>query len=179
MKATGIIRKIDELGRIVIPKEIRKTMQIASGDSVEIFTQPDETIILKKYSVLKDFEILGMHTAKSVFTVCKTACALIDRDSVVCIAGGRQKDEKQKISEALREKITSCKNYQLERQSPFLKLTNDANSPNVIALEIITANGECAGALALLDDAFASVSSETLKALETAAAFLGAAINFE
>ncbi len=61
MKATGIVRRIDDLGRVVIPKEIRRTMRIREGDPLEIFTGPNEEVVFKKYSPIGELSQFAMH----------------------------------------------------------------------------------------------------------------------
>ena len=83
MKATGIVRRIDDLGRIVIPKEIRRTMRMREGDPLEIFTNNSGEIMLKKYSMMEGLATLGQSYAESLYRVSGLACAICDSDRVV------------------------------------------------------------------------------------------------
>ena len=88
MKATGIVRRIDDLGRVVIPKEIRKTLKIKEGTPLEIFTDREGQIILKKYSPIGELNNFAEEYAEAlVQTTGLTAC-ITDRDVVVAAAGG-------------------------------------------------------------------------------------------
>ena len=87
MKATGIVRRIDDLGRVVVPKEIRRTFRIREGDSLEIFTGQEGEIILKKYSPMKELADFSVDYVESIarttgYTVCVT-----DKEKVVAAAG--------------------------------------------------------------------------------------------
>ena len=100
MKATGIVRRIDDLGRVVIPKEIRRTMRIREGDPLEIFTERDGEVIFKKYSPIGE---LGEFAAGYAETLAKTsgiAVVITDKDSVIAVSGAPKKELVEKrISE--------------------------------------------------------------------------------
>lgn len=87
MKATGVVRRIDDLGRIVIPIEIRRTMNIRDGDPLEIFVEKDGEVILKKYSAIAELNGFAQQIADSVFTSSEHLTFVTDRDSVVAVAG--------------------------------------------------------------------------------------------
>ena len=102
MKATGIVRRIDELGRIVIPKEIRRTLKIREGSPLEIFTNTDGSVVFKKYSQLGEMESYTDIFAKSVFTSFGTWCAIADLDKIVSASGSKMKEL---IGENINEEI--------------------------------------------------------------------------
>ena len=87
MKATGIVRRIDELGRVVIPKEIRKTLRLSSGDPLEIFTERDE-LLFKKYSPIKSIDGYAAQFASGMSEISGHASLVCDTDSIIAIAGG-------------------------------------------------------------------------------------------
>lgn len=91
MKETGIVRRIDELGRVVIPKEIRKTLRIKEGDPLEIFTDRDE-LMMKKYSPVQSMGEFAESFAESLAEVSECVIAVFDTDVVLYLAGGRMKD---------------------------------------------------------------------------------------
>lgn len=91
MKATGIVRRIDDLGRIVIPKEIRRTLRIRERDALEIFTDRDGEVILKKYSPIADLEDFAQEYAESLFESTQHACLITDRDAFLAVAGSGKK----------------------------------------------------------------------------------------
>ena len=87
MKATGIVRRIDDLGRVVIPKEIRRTMRIREGDPLEIFTDNDGEVIFKKYSPIGELSEFAGQYAEVLFKVGGHPVVITDRDHVVSVAG--------------------------------------------------------------------------------------------
>lgn len=91
MKATGIVRRIDDLGRIVIPKEIRRTLRIRERDALEIFTDRDGEVILKKYSPIADLEDFAQEYADSLFESTGHIALIIDRDTFIAAAGASKK----------------------------------------------------------------------------------------
>lgn len=105
MKATGIVRRIDELGRVVIPKEIRKTMRIRESDPLEIFTDKDGEIILKKYSPIGDLMEFSRGYTDAINKSINRIVLICDKDTIVSVSGGSKKEYlDKKISKDL-EKI--------------------------------------------------------------------------
>ena len=92
MKATGIVRRIDDLGRVVIPKEIRRTMRIREGDPLEIYTAPDGELIFKKYSPMGDFAEFTAQYAEVLNKALGMPVLITDRDRVIALAGVPKKD---------------------------------------------------------------------------------------
>ena len=108
MKATGIVRRIDELGRVVIPKEIRKTLRIHEGENVEIFVDTSENIILKKFSVMKKLEDFAQNLTDVVNSYIKHNIIITDTDSIIAASGEyKKKYLKQPISNNLLTSIQS------------------------------------------------------------------------
>lgn len=91
MKATGIVRRIDDLGRVVIPKEIRRTMRIREGDPLEIFTDRDGEVILKKYSPIGELSQFAEEYAESISKTLDCITLVSDSDQIIAIAGGSKK----------------------------------------------------------------------------------------
>ena len=92
MKATGIVRRIDDLGRVVVPKEIRRTLRIREGDPLEIFTDREGEIILKKYSPIGELSLFSQQYADSLAQTSGHIVCITDRDQVIAISGGSKKD---------------------------------------------------------------------------------------
>ena len=92
MKATGIVRRIDDLGRVVIPKEIRRTMHIREGDPLEIFTDKEGGVIFKKYSPLGELSSFAGDCCTSLYTVSGMYCSVCDMDNVIAYAGQGKRD---------------------------------------------------------------------------------------
>ena len=105
MKATGIVRRIDDLGRIVIPKEIRRTMRITESDPLEIFTDREGEIILKKYSPIGEMGTFAKQYAESMAQVSGHIAMISDRDQFIAVAGGMKNMLGKSISRELEEKI--------------------------------------------------------------------------
>ncbi len=104
MKATGIVRRIDDLGRIVIPKEIRRTLRIRETDPLEIFTETDGTVILKKYSPIGELSDFAQEYAEALSHIASHTVIITDRDQVIAVAGGSKKEYMgREISEELED----------------------------------------------------------------------------
>ena len=124
MKATGIMRRIDELGRIVIPKEIRKGLRIKEGENLEIYVE-NETIVLKKYSALKSLTDMATIYAEVVNSLIKENIIITDTDTVIAASGKYKKKLLNKdISEELLSSIQRRENI-LEKHKKTLKITNE------------------------------------------------------
>ena len=91
VKATGIIRKIDDLGRVVIPKEIRRTLRIREGDPLEIYTDREGEVILKKYSMMEDMGILAQQYADALAQTTGHQVAVTDREHIIAASSGTKK----------------------------------------------------------------------------------------
>lgn len=106
MKATGIVRRIDDLGRVVIPKEIRRTLRIREGDPLEIFTDREGEIILKKYSPIGELGTFAKQYAESLAQTLGYLVCVTDTDQVIAAAGpGKKEVQEQYISKQLEEAI--------------------------------------------------------------------------
>ena len=92
MKATGIVRRIDDLGRVVIPKEIRRTMRIREGDPLEIFTDRDGEVIFKKYSPIGELGDFAAQICDSLHRSTDAIAAVCDRDSIIAVSGASKRD---------------------------------------------------------------------------------------
>ena len=153
MKATGIVRRIDELGRVVIPKEIRRTLRIKEGDPLEIFTERDE-LMLKKYSPIATLERFSKATARSLNDLCGKLAVICDTDGVLHAFGDGKKDFDGKTLSMDMDKILK------ERRSYVASMRDGGDIPPLTspAEEGITAQvivpivsgGDCLGAVAVL-----------------------------
>lgn len=104
MKATGIVRRIDDLGRVVIPKEIRRTMRIHEGDPLEIFTSKDGEVIFKKYSAVGDLANFASEYADALSKISGYSAAITDKDVIIAVSGiGKKELSEKKISDKLEE----------------------------------------------------------------------------
>ncbi len=153
MKATGIVRRIDELGRVVIPKEIRRTLRIREGDPLELFTDRDE-LMLKKYSPIASVERFAEGTAKSLNEQSGYLAAISDSDVILSAAGNGKKGLIGKtVSEKLTEIMQSRRSYFANRSESgeICKICEDEEE-NFTAQVIvpIVSGGDCLGSVILL-----------------------------
>ncbi len=173
MKATGIVRRIDDLGRVVIPKEIRRTMRIREGDPLEIYTQSDGEVIFKKYSPIGE---LGADTKQYADVLSRTtglAVAICDRDHVVAAAGMPKKDiVGKRISPMLESYMERRSGYVLGTDKDNIVISEDAPK-EVAVMSPIIGGGDILGAVALLcDDSKKTPGVVDVKLTQVAAGFL-------
>ena len=118
MKATGIVRRIDDLGRVVIPKEIRRTLRLREGTPLEIFTDREGEIILKKYSPMVELAAFATQYAESMAQSTGMMVCITDRDQIIAVSGGPKKDllqkniSKQAVSDLIRRATTQMRGYE-------------------------------------------------------------------
>ncbi|MBS6601132.1 MAG: stage V sporulation protein T [Clostridium sp.] len=175
MKATGIVRRIDDLGRVVIPKEIRRTLRIREGDPLEIFTDREGGIILKKYSPINELTDFSREYAESLQDVIGHIILISDKDAFISVSGTSKEDyEDRKVSSRLDEVMEGRKSVLLGLSDKIIPLHKD-DSMDEYKYEIIApimAQGDAIGSVIILskDEAIGELE---LKLAETAAAFLG------
>lgn len=177
MKATGIVRRIDDLGRVVIPKEIRRTLRIREGDPLEIFTDREGGVILKKYSPIGELSEFSREYAESLQQTIGNIIVVCDKDSIISVSGAAKKEYvDKKISMELEKIMEGRKAIVLgEGSEKVISLYDDENnkySAQVMA-PIIT-QGDAIGAVLILSvDPGTKFGDLELKLAETAASFLG------
>nr|WP_300305591.1 stage V sporulation T C-terminal domain-containing protein [uncultured Anaerostipes sp.] len=175
MRATGIVRRIDDLGRIVIPKEIRKTMHIRESDPLEIFTERDGGIILKKYSPIGEMSTSAQQYADAIAASLPHTVCVCDQDSVIAAAGPNGKKLLGKILHSQAEDaLHDRKQMILERKNPdFFPLVSDFPEEFVeIALATIIAEGDAIGLMCILSNEGPLTDQDLLMA-RIGACFLG------
>lgn len=172
MKATGIVRRIDDLGRVVIPKEIRRTLRIREGDPLEIFVDRDGEVILKKYSPISELGDFAKEYAEALFDSLGNPVLICDRDAYIAVAGGSKKDYLNKNISDLVEKTMEDRNSVIMNQQENLSLS-DGSEETISAYTIgpIIANGDPIGAVIIFSKE-GSLGEVEHKAVETAAGFL-------
>ena len=150
MKLAGIVRRIDELGRIVIPKEIRKTLHIKNGENLEIFINDDQ-IILKKYSELGNLSELSDTIAQTLNLYLKTSVLISDTDKFISISGPLKKQYQNKeISETILKYINARKIVTV--QDKKINLTKDKTEDGNIVISPIIANGDEIGSIVVVSN---------------------------
>jgi AbrB family transcriptional regulator (stage V sporulation protein T) len=175
MKATGIIRRIDELGRVVIPREIRRTMKIYQGDALEIYTANDGEIILKRYSPIEDFAGTASQLAEAANKACGVSVIIMNKDFVVACAGVPKKDMIQhKISPAIENLIISKQSYIWHSDEEKIPAVDIHDKYFTKAIMPIFSYGDPIGAVALIGTNSIDEPTEAeIKIIKTTAIFLG------
>ena len=177
MKATGIVRRIDDLGRVVVPKEIRRTLHIREGDPLEIFTDREGEIILKKYSPIGELGTFAKQYAESLAQVSGLMVCITDRYAVIAAAGGAKKDYMGKpVSQELEDMIQDRENVQAAAgDRKYVRLIEEEQE-DCFAETIcpIICEGDAIGAVALFSrDPKARMGEVEQKLALAAANFLG------
>ena len=176
MKATGIVRRIDDLGRIVIPKEIRRTLHIRESDPLEIFTDREGQIILKKYSPIGEMTTFAKQYAESLAQVSGHTALIADRDQFIAVAGGCKQLLNKAVSRQLEEKVNN--------RETVIAAKGDRNYVNIAediavdyAWQLITpilCEGDIIGSVILLgNDGKSKMGEVEQKLAQSAAGFLG------
>ena len=175
MKATGIVRRIDDLGRVVIPKEIRRTMRIREGDPLEIYTSREGEVIFKKYSLLGGVEDFAAELCETMSRSTGSVCAVTDRDTVIAVAGGSKRELMGKrITPELEQIMESRKIYQYTGEGQPLQVTEGIDSLLTTVAAPILAEGDLLGLVLFISSDPAAVTGDTeYKLAQTIAAFLG------
>lgn len=175
MKATGIVRRIDDLGRVVIPKEIRRTMRIREGDPLEIYTSRDGEVIFKKYSLLGGVEDFAADLCDTMSRSTGSVCAVTDRDTVIAVAGGSKRELLGKrITQDLERIMENRKIYQYTGEGNPLPITEDNTQLTAAVAAPILAEGDLLGlVLFIASDGTALTGNTEYKLAQTIAAFLG------
>lgn len=177
MKATGIVRRIDDLGRVVIPKEIRRTLRIREGDPLEIFTDREGGVILKKYSPIGELTDFSKEYAESLHQAIGHIVLIADKDEFISVSGASKKEYiERKVSSELEKVMEDRKAILVTEQSKTIPLHIDEENGKYTSQVIapIIAEGDAIGAVIILSKETSEKLSELeLKLSETASAFLG------
>jgi len=174
MKATGIVRRIDDLGRVVIPKEIRRTLRIREGDPLEIFVDRDGEVILKKYSPIGELGDFAKEYAESLYEGTGHMTMISDRDTIIAIAGGSKKDYLEKQIGSIIESSMENRKVQVETNSGQYEICKDVSDTySSFVVAPIVAGGDPIGTVILVTkEENTKMGVMESKMAETAAAFL-------
>lgn len=177
MKATGIVRRIDDLGRIVVPKEIRRTLRIREGDPLEIFTDREGEIILKKYSPIGELSQFAKQYADSLAQTTGHIICIADRDQLIAVSGTSKKDLISKsISKDLEEVVNERENVIAARdEKSYVKITSDDDGEFTYqVISPIITEGDAIGAVIILTkDDKVKFGDVEMKLALAASGFLG------
>ena len=174
MKATGIVRRIDDLGRVVIPKEIRRTLHIREGDPLEIYTEKDGEVIFKKYSPMGDLQNFAVQMCDAIGKNTGHIAAVSDRDSIIALAGAPRRELLDKPnSQDLEQIMEQRKCYRYKPGSLKLRAAEAAERYHLGVAAPIVCQGDLMGCVMLLmEDADPVPGDGEQKLAQTVAGFL-------
>lgn len=175
MKATGIVRRIDDLGRVVIPKEIRRTMRIREGDPLEIFTDKDGELIFKKYSPIGELSDFAAQICDSLRRSTDGIAAVCDRDSIIAISGGGKKELMDKpISAQLSEIMDNRAAYRHSSGGSSLPVSPADDKFCLSVAAPVISEGDIMGCVLFISPKGSAPCTEVeYKLAQTVAIFLG------
>ena len=175
MKATGIVRRIDDLGRVVIPKEIRRTMRIREGDPLEIYTDKDGEVIFKKYSLMNGLSEFSSQICETLNKTTGRVVAVTDRDSVLAVAGvPRRELSDRRISSELESIMEGRQVYQHRTGDPFFSVLEEGGPQSIGLAAPILSGGDVMGCVVFACQEGSQPMGETeYKLAQTIAGFLG------
>ena len=179
MKATGVVRRIDDLGRVVIPKEIRRTLRIKEGGPLEIFTDKEGEVILKKYSPIGELSEFAAEYAETLTKTTGHIACITDKDTVIAVSGASKKEWlEQGISQELEEILDNKVKYvSKENNDMAVPITQNEKNDKIYKAQVIypiISDGDAIGSVILLSkDDKTKMSEVEQKVAQSAASFLG------
>lgn len=174
MKATGIVRRIDDLGRVVIPKEIRRTMRIREGDPLEIYTEKDGEVIFKKYSPMGEWSDSAAQICESLYKTAGCFTAVTDRDSYIAVCGTPRRELIEKhISSDLEQLMEARKIYLRKDNDQKLTMSDESDKFIVEVAAPIISEGDVMGCVVMFSEGDRTLGELEYKLSQTVAGFLG------
>jgi AbrB family transcriptional regulator (stage V sporulation protein T) len=179
LKATGIVRRIDDLGRVVIPKEIRRTLRIREGDPLEIFTDREGEVILKKYSPIGELSDFAAQYAESLHKTSGHITCISDRDTIIAVSGASKKEFLEKSLSPEVERVIEEKNTLVVKapEEKTITILADENGEKKYSSQVVSpiiAEGDPIGAVMFLStDPNVRMGEIEAKLAQSAAGFLG------
>lgn len=179
MKATGIVRRIDDLGRVVIPKEIRRTLRIREGDPLEIFTDKEGEVILKKYSPIGELSDFAAQYADSLHKTSGHITCITDRDTIIAVSGASKKEFLEKAISPDLERIIEEKSTLVVKSSDekTIAIITDETADRRYSSQVVSpiiSEGDPIGAVVFLSiDPNMKMGEVEAKMAQSAASFLG------
>ena len=174
MKATGIVRRIDDLGRVVIPKEIRRTMRIREGAPLEIYTDRDGEVIFKKYSPIGEWSQIATQYAETLYKTCGLSVIICDRDAIIAAAGVSKREYADRRLTPEFEEIMDTRSLYTAKNDERMTVIEGGTHYVSCAMPIIS-DGDIIGCVASLisEDTERPKDLPESKLIQTAASFLG------
>ncbi len=175
MKATGIVRRVDDLGRIVIPKEIRRTLRIREGDPLEIYTEKDGGVIFRKYSPMGDLQPFAAQMCEAIGASTGRIAAVSDRDNIIALHGIPRRELMDKPnSQALDKLMEQRRNYRYTPGEALVPASEDSDKYHLGVAAPILCQGDLMGCvMMLLGDDRTPLQEADQRLVQTAAGFLG------
>jgi len=179
LKATGVVRRIDDLGRVVIPKEIRRTLRIKEGDPLEIFTDKEGEVILKKYSPIGELSEFAIQYAETLAKTTGHIACITDKDTVIAVSGTSKKEFlEQNVSQELEKIMDNRENYTSKENDdlavPITAGENKERRYNSQVIWPIIHEGDAIGSVVLISkEANTKMGDIENKVVQSAAGFLG------
>ena len=173
MKATGIVRRIDDLGRVVIPKEIRRTMRIREGDPLEIYTTREGEVIFKKYSLIGGLEDFAAQFCDTLSRSSPFTAAVTDRDTIIAVAGNGKRELLGKQLSGQLEVLLDSRDIYRSEVVPTLPATDNSDKYTVAVAAPILCAGDVLGLVLFLTGEEKIGGESEYKLAQTVAAFLG------
>ena len=174
MKATGIVRRIDDLGRVVIPKEIRRTMRIREGDPLEIYTEADGEVIFKKYSPIGELGAFSHEFAEILCKVGGLPIVICDRDHVTAVSGISKKELlERRISDSLESLMTKRKSYTDGKAGEKFMPIEGVERAAVYAVPVIASGDVCGAVIAMENEGKTKPDEAVFKLIQASAMIIG------
>jgi len=175
MKATGIVRRVDDLGRIVIPKEIRRTLKIREGDPLEIYTEKDGGVIFRKYSPMGDLQGVASQVCESIGASTGLVAAVSDRDAIIALAGAPKRELVDKPnSPELEQLMEHRRSYRYQSGETLLRASEASEKHHLGVAVPIISQGDLMGCVMLMLGGDGKPLQEAdQKLAQTMAQFLG------
>ena len=175
MKATGIVRRVDDLGRIVIPKEIRRTLKIREGDPLEIYTEKDGGVIFRKYSPMGDLQEFAAQMCEAIGSTTGCIAAVSDRDSIIALHGAPKRDLVDKPNSQELDKLMEQRtNYRYQPGENLIRASESSDKYHLGVAAPILSQGDLMGCVMLLmGENKQPLAESDQKLAQTVAGFLG------
>ena len=175
MKATGIVRRVDDLGRIVIPKEIRRTLRIREGDPLEIYTEKDGGVIFRKYSPMGELQEFAAQMCEAIGGATGHIAAVADRDSIIALSGAPKRELIDKPNSAELDRLMEQrKNYRYMPGDTMVRAAEGSDKYHLGVASPILSQGDLMGCvMLLLGEDGTPMAEADQKLVQTVAGFLG------
>jgi len=174
MKATGIVRRIDDLGRVVIPKEIRRTMRIREGDPLEIYTEKDGEVIFKKYSPIGELGDFAITYAETLNKTAGTPTVITDRDNIIAVSGVSKKEFLEKrVSSDIESLMSEKESFTSNGLDTGISIVEGIESYSAGVVIPIVSEGDTIGSVIFVQKDSQNPTETEVKLAEAAAGFLG------